>query len=138
MCAYTHTPLLLVVAFSPAVPACHALPFQHGDRVYVLHMSCSVDSLCHLTSFRLILSEPNQNIHNTSQVLQYSNHEAKVAAQCCTSVDLWHTRWYPTFFWLWKPTCPISMPRVFFKLPNGVYTTDTLFILQPTNECMVC
>mmetsp|Transcript_23047 Transcript_23047/g.58908 ORF Transcript_23047/g.58908 Transcript_23047/m.58908 type:complete len:209 (-) Transcript_23047:110-736(-) len=39
-----------------------------------------------------------------------------------------------TAFSLWNPTCPISMPVVFLRLAQGVYTIHTLFILQPWIE----
>lgn len=39
-----------------------------------------------------------------------------------------------TSFCLWKPICPTSMSAVFFRLVHGVYTTLTLFILQPSGE----
>ena len=36
-----------------------------------------------------------------------------------------------TILELWNPTCPTSIPCVFFKLGNGVYTMFTLLVLQP-------
>ena len=36
-----------------------------------------------------------------------------------------------TILGLWNPTWPTSIPWVFFKLENAVYTIVTLFILQP-------
>ena len=77
---------------------------------------------------------PLENIHHMLRTQQQRRQTEKMLLHSVVGPRLPRWRRTLTSFCLWKPICPTSMSAVFFRLDHGVYTTLTLFILQPAER----